>query len=237
MDWRLRRPCSPPLWGVTSYALLVRFEAGRQTHGWSESRSRFITFELETLTATGAKVLIPVLLYLFHRIDQRLDGKPTLVVIVEAWIMLANELFGAKIEEWLRTLRKKNAAVILATQSLTEVANSPFCDVILESCPTKIYLPNPEARNPNTAALYHRFGLSPRQREIIADAIPKRHYYYVSPLGRRLFDLALEPATLSFVGVGSKEDIFKARRMMREYGDDWPVEWLRVATSQNGPSI
>jgi len=189
--------------------------------------SRFITFELETLMAMGAKVLIPVLLYLFHRIDQRLDGKPTLVVIDEAWIMLANELFGAKIEEWLRTLRKKNAAVILATQSLTEVANSPFCDVILESCPTKIYLPNPEARNPNTAALYHKFGLSPRQREIIADAIPKRHYYYVSPLGRRLFDLALEPATLSFVGAGSKEDIFKARRMMREYGDDWPVEWLR----------
>ena len=57
--------------------------------------------------AMGAKVLIPVLLYLFHRIDQRLDGKPTLVVIDEAWIMLANELFGAKIEEWLRTLRKK----------------------------------------------------------------------------------------------------------------------------------
>ena len=69
---------------------------------------------------------------------------------------------------------------------------------------------------------------SPRQREIIADAIPKRHYYYVSPLGRRLFDLALEPATLSFVGAGSKEDIFKARSMIREYGDDWPVQWLRA---------
>ena len=189
--------------------------------------SRFITFELETLMAMGQKVLIPVLLYLFHRIDQRLDGRPTLVVLDEAWIMLANELFGAKIEEWLRTLRKKNAAVMLATQSLTEVANSPYRDVILESCPTKIYLPNPEARNPNTGELYHRFGLSPRQIEIIADAIPKRHYYYASPLGRRLFDLALEPATLSFVGASSKEDILKARGMMREYGDNWPAQWLR----------
>jgi type IV secretion system protein TrbE len=150
-----------------------------------------------------------------------------LVVLDEAWIMLANELFGAKIEEWLRTLGKKNAAVILATQSLTEVANSPYRDVILESCPTKIYLPNPEAGNPNTGELYHRFGLSPRQIEIIADAIPKRHYYYTSPLGRRLFDLALEPATLSFVGASSKEDILKARGMMREYGHNWPAQWLR----------
>src|SRR5271166_2439632 len=189
--------------------------------------SPFITFELETLMAMGQKVLIPVLLYLFHRIDQRLDGRPTLVVLDEAWIMLANELFGAKIEEWLRTLRKKNAAVMLATQSLTEVANSPYRDVILESCPTKIYLPNPEARNPNTGELYYQFGLSPRQIEIIADAIPKRHYYYPSPLGRRLFDLALEPATLSFVGASSKEDILKARGAMREYGDNWPAQWLR----------
>jgi type IV secretion system protein VirB4 len=189
---------------------------------------RFITFELETLMAMGPKVLIPVLLYLFHRVDQRLDGRPTLIAIDEAWLMLADQIFGPKIEEWLRTLRKKNASVVLATQSLTEVAGSSFCDVILESCPTKIFLPNPEARNPNTAALYHRFGLSPRQREIIADATPKRHYYYVSPLGRRLFELALEPATLSFVGAGSKEDLFKARRLIHEFGESWPGEWLRT---------
>src|SRR5260370_14676579 len=96
--------------------------------------------------------------------------------------MRANDLFGAKIEEWLRTLRKKNAAVMLATQSLTEEANSPYRNVILESCPTKIYLPNPEARNPNTGELYHRFGLTAPQIEIIADAIPKQHYYYALPL-------------------------------------------------------
>src|SRR5260370_7687071 len=96
--------------------------------------------------------------------------------------MRANDLFGAKIEEWLRTLRKKNAAVMLATQSLTEVANSPYRDVILESCPTKIYLPNPEARNPNTREFYHRFCLTPRQIAIIPDAIPKRPSSHAPPL-------------------------------------------------------
>ena len=89
----------------------------------------------------------PVITYLFHRIDQRLDGRPTLIILDEAWIMLAQSLFGAKIEEWLRTLRKKNAAVVLATQRLSEIANSPHRNVILESCPTRIYLPNPEATN------------------------------------------------------------------------------------------
>ena len=126
--------------------------------------SRFITFELETLMAMGQKVLIPVLLYLFHRIDQRLDGRPTLVVLDEAWIMLANELFGAKIEEWLRTLRKKNAAVMLATQSLTEVANSPYRDVILESCPDQDLFAQSRGQEPQ-----HRRAVSPVRPQSPAD--------------------------------------------------------------------
>jgi len=189
--------------------------------------SDFITFELETLMGMGTKVTIPVLTYLFHRIEQRLDGRPTLIVIDEAWVVLANSTFGAKLEEWLRTLRKKNAAVVLATQSLSEVANSPHRDVILESCPTKLYLPNAEARNPQTRELYRKFGLSDRQIDILAEAAPKRDYYYVSPLGRRLFQFALGPAALAFIGAGSKEDVLSVRRMIAEFGTRWPVEWLR----------
>ena len=189
---------------------------------------RFITFELETLMAMGPKVVVPVATYLFHRIDQRLDGRPTLVILDEAWIMLTNSVFGAKIEEWLRTLRKKNAAVVLATQSLSEIANSPHRDVILESCPTKLYLPNPEAKNSATREMYRRFGLSDRQIDIVADATPKRHYYYVSPLGRRLFQFSLGPAALAFIGAGSKDDILAARRMIEQHGERWTVEWLRA---------
>ena len=188
----------------------------------------FITFELETLMAMGPKVLVPVATYLFHRIDQRLRGQPTLIVLDEAWIMLTNSVFGAKIEEWLRTLRKKNAAVVLATQSLSEVANSPHRDVILESCPTKIYLPNPEARNTNARETYRRFGLSDRQVEIIADAIPKRHYYYTSPLGRRLFQFSLGPVALAFAAAGSKDDVLAARDMIEQQAERWTVEWLRT---------
>ena len=175
----------------------------------------------------GEQVLLPVLTYLFHAIDRRLDGRPTLIVLDEAWVMLANGAFGAKIEEWLRTLRKKNAAVVLATQSLTEVANSPVRDVILESCPTKILLPNPEALNPATGELYRKLGLSNRQIEIVASAVPKRHYYYLSPMGRRLFDLSVEPVAIAFTGAGSKEEILTAKRMRQEHGRHWPEHWLR----------
>jgi len=190
--------------------------------------SRFQTFEIEALMAMGEKVLLPVLTYLFHRIEQRMDGRPTLIVLDEAWVMLANGVFGSKIEDWLRTLRKKNGAVILSTQSLVEVANSPQRDVILESCPTKILLPNPEAQNPATAELYRKFGLTSRQIEMLSFAIPKRQYYYISPAGRRLFDLALGEATLAFIGSGSKTDILEARRLIVKHGDRWAAEWLRT---------
>jgi type IV secretion system protein VirB4 len=214
--------------GLNAYSVsgpLGRFFDAEQD---SLGQCRFQTFEIEALMAGGEAVVVPVLTYLFHRIDQRLDGRPTLIVLDEAWVMLANSLFGAKIEEWLRTLRKKNAAVILATQSLSEVANSPQRDVILESCPTKILLPNPEAQNPNITELYREFGLTERQIEIVAHATPKRHYYYVSPLGRRLFELGLGSATLTMIGTAGKEDILRAKHLINEHGDQWAYHWLQL---------
>jgi type IV secretion system protein VirB4 len=117
---------------------------------------------------------------------------------------------------------------VLATQSLSEIANSAYRDVILESCPTKLYLPNAEARNPQTRELYRKFGLADRSIELIAAAAPKRDYYYVSPLGRRLFRFALGPAALAFVGAGTKDDVLTARRLMAEHGEGWPAAWLRL---------
>ena len=136
--------------------------------------ARFQVFEMEHLMNMGEKNLVPVLLYVFHRIDQRLDaGTPTLLVIDEAWVMLAHSLFGEKIEEWLRTLRKKNAAVVFASQSISEVVRSSKRDVVIESCPTKIFLPNPEAATEHSSALYRALGLTERQIEILGTRRPE----------------------------------------------------------------
>jgi type IV secretion system protein VirB4 len=187
----------------------------------------FEVFELEHLLRLGPANVIPVLLYLFHRIEQRLTGAPSLLVLEEAWLLLDHPIFARKIEEWLRVLRKRNCAVVLASQSLAEVYASPKRDLLLESCPTKIFLPNPEARSAHSSTQYRDLGLTSRQIDLIADSVPKRHYYVLSPLGRRLIELALGPIALSFIGVSAPSDRRRAQTLIDEQGDGWPSAWLR----------
>lgn len=191
------------------------------------SLGAFQCFEVEELMNMGERNLVPVLTYLFRRIEKRLTGAPSLIVLDEAWLMLGHPTFRDKIREWLKVLRKANCAVVLATQSISDAERSGIIDVLKESCPTKICLPNGAAREPGTREFYERIGFNPRQIEIVATALPKREYYVASPEGRRLFDMALGPVALSFVGASGKEDLKRIRALHAEYGTSWPVEWLQ----------
>lgn len=188
----------------------------------------FQVFEMENLIPLGAKNMVPVLLYLFHRIEQRLQGQPTLIVLDEAWLMLIDALFEQKIREWLKTLRKSNAAVVFATHSPSDILNSRIAHAIVESCPTKIVLPNADAGNPTLGPAYAALGLTPKQLEIVANATPKRHAYFMSPQGRRLFDLELGPVALSFIGASGKDDIGAVRSLGSRHDDTWPAMWLQA---------
>lgn len=192
------------------------------------SLSEFTVFEVEELMNLGEKYALPVLLYLFRRIERSLKGQPAAIILDEAWIMLGHPAFRAKIREWLRVLRKSNCLVLMATQSLSDAANSGILDVIVESTATKIFLPNVYARDDDTAQLYRRMGLNTRQIEILATAIPKRQYYYLSEQGRRLFELALGPVALSFVGATDKESIATIKALEAAYGPAWVNEWLAI---------
>ena len=128
-------------------------------------------FETEGLIGTGAAPA--VLAYLFHRIEARLDGRPTLLIIDEGWLALDDPGFAAQLREWLKTLRKKNASVVFATQSLADIETSAIAPAIVESCPTRIFLPNERAIEPQITAIYRRFGLNDRQIEIIGRATPR----------------------------------------------------------------
>src|SRR2546427_27747 len=177
----------------------------------------------------GEKNLVPILLYLFHRVEHRLqEERPSLLIIEEAWITALNSVFGQKVEEWLRTLRKKNTAVVFVSQSLADVVGSIRRDIILESCPTKIFLPNPEAENEHVRRLYQSIGLNSRQIQMLAMAIPKRQYYYTSPLGRRLISLGLGPVALSFVGMAGRDAIVSVNELITTHRLTWPAEWLRA---------
>lgn len=187
----------------------------------------FQCFEIEELMNMGERNLVPVLTYLFRRIEKRLTGAPSLIILDEAWLMLGHPVFRDKIREWLKVLRKANCAVVLATQSISDAERSGIIDVLKESCPTKICLPNGAAREPGTREFYERIGFNERQIEIVATAIPKRDYYVVSPEGRRLFDMALGPVALSFVGASGKEDLKRIRALHLEHGAAWPLQWLQ----------
>ena len=188
--------------------------------------SDFTVFEIEELMNLGDRYALPVLLYLFRRIERALRGQPAAVIIDEAWLMLGHPAFRAKIREWLKVMRKANCLVLLATQSLSDAANSGILDVIVESTATKIFLPNIYARDEDTAALYRRMGLNARQIEILATAVPQRQYYYVSENGRRLYDLALGPLTLAFVGASDKESVAAIKQLEAKFGNRWVEEWL-----------
>ncbi len=187
----------------------------------------FQCFEIEELMNMGERNLVPVLTYLFRRIEKRLTGAPSLIILDEAWLMLGHPVFRDKIREWLKVLRKANCAVVLATQSISDSERSGIIDVLKESCPTKICLPNGAAREPGTREFYERIGFNERQIEIVATAIPKREYYVVSPEGRRLFNMALGPVALSFVGATGKEDLKRIRILHSEHGAAWPLHWLQ----------
>ncbi len=182
-------------------------------------------FETEGLIGTGAAPA--VLSYLFHRIEGQLDGRPTLLIIDEGWLALDDEGFAGQVREWLKTLRKKNASVIFATQSLSDIDGSAIAPAIIESCPTRLFLPNERAIEPQITAIYRRFGLNDRQIEILARATPKRDYYCQSRGGNRLFELGLEEFALAFTAASSKSDQAMIERVLAEHGrDGFVAGWL-----------
>ena len=182
-------------------------------------------FETEGLIGTGAAPA--VLSYLFHRIEGQLDGRPTLLLIDEGWLALDDEGFAGQVREWLKTLRKKNASVVFATQSLSDIDGSAIAPAIIESCPTRLFLPNERAIEPQISAIYRRFGLNDRQIEILARATPKRDYYCQSRRGNRLFELGLEEFALAFTAASSKSDQAMIERVLAEHGrDGFVTGWL-----------
>ncbi|MCA1200152.1 conjugal transfer protein TrbE [Sphingomonas sp. R647] len=184
-------------------------------------------FETEGLV--GSPAAPAVLAYLFHRIEARLDGAPTLIIIDEGWLVLDSPAFAAQLRAWLKTLRKKNASVVFATQSLADIESSAIAPAIVESCPTRIFLPNARAFEPQIATLYRRFGLNDRQIEILARATPKRDYYCQSRRGNRLFDLGLGAVALAFAAASSRTDQRRIAKLVAAHGrTGFADAWLRA---------
>ncbi|MGE0596204.1 MAG: conjugal transfer protein TrbE [Hyphomonadaceae bacterium] len=189
--------------------------------------ARIQVFETEGLMESGAAAA--VLAYLFHRIAGRLDGSPTLIIVDEGWLALNSPAFAKQLSAWLVTLRKKNASVIFATQSLAQIEGNAVTPAIIESCKTRILLPNERALEPQIMKIYERFGLNTRQIEILSRATPKRDYYYTAPQrGNRLFELGLGEIALAFAAASAKSDQVRIAELLAEHGQEgFAAAWLK----------
>lgn len=190
-------------------------------------------FEMETLLEMRDEILLPVLDYLFYRVEQSLSKeKPTLIYIEEAWKAFRQRQFSDRLKQWLRELRKKNAHVGLITQSPQDILKFDDPTLFLSSCPEKIFLANPNAGSELYRDIYTLFNLNETQIKIIKEAIPKRQYYIHTPYGSSLVDLKLDKTALGFLGdesgLSDKEKTKKIADLKSIYSDNWPVEWLKL---------
>lgn len=174
-------------------------------------------YEIEQLINTPS-IIPPVLSYLFHRLEKRFTGEPTLLILDEGWLYLDHPMFADKIRDWLKTLRKHNVAVIFATQSAEDALATTLAPVLLESCSSRILLPHDRVLEPSVKASYEKLGLNDRQLQILANSIPKRQYYYQSRFGNRLFELELGPIALAFAATSSPEDKQAIKLILKKEG-------------------
>ena len=186
-------------------------------------------FEMGVILKDPAS-LNAILLFLFHRINMSLDGTPTAVILDEAWALIDNDVFAPKIKDWLKVMRKLNAFVVFATQSVEDAAKSSISDTLIQQTGTQIFLPNLIATDVYMSA----FMLSNREYKLIKTTDPKSRYFLVkqgtdSVIARidlRGMDLVI--GTLS----GTAESVLILDELREEYGDDpdiWlPLYWERI---------
>jgi type IV secretion system protein TrbE len=207
-------------------------------------------FELQELLSLP-RAVPPYLACVFHRMEQTFTGVPTLVGIDEAWTAFDSPVFAPKVRELLKAWGKANVSVILSTQDLVDaMQREQLWQAIQSACQTWIYLPNKAALREEVAPYYRRCGLNDQQLWTLAQATPRRDYYYLCPDGSRLFRLQLGPIAKAICASSSKEDLRLidrlwategpegfAQGLLRAKGLDWAADLLAGAAMKEAPDV
>lgn len=194
------------------------------------SGSAFIVYETDGLFELAETITLPVLLVVLHRLERRFGARPTYLIVDEAASSLAHPLMERRVREYAATLRKKNVALVLAFQDLHQMAALPGCATLMASCPTRLFLPNPEAAGERDRGIYQAAGLGEQEIRLVAESSPRRHYLFRSPAGARRFELSLGPAARALLfpreGLGVEGTLRRAAELEKEHGPRWVAEWL-----------
>ncbi|MBY0379364.1 MAG: hypothetical protein K2P99_03070 [Burkholderiales bacterium] len=191
--------------------------------------NRFNVFEMSEVMDKGETTIIPVLKYLFYKILSQLDGRPTTIIIEEAWMAFNNPTFSKELAKWLDTMRKLNVNIVMVTLNVAQVAKSSIKDTLLQQCATTLLTPNFKlAKDETIRQAYIEFGLTPCQLDILANAQAKRQYYLINPDGCKLFNLDMDNFKISkafFCRIGI-EDLLKAKDIKNYHQENFAKKWL-----------
>jgi type IV secretion system protein VirB4 len=191
-----------------------------------------IGFDMTALLDTPA-LRTPTMMYLFHRIEERLDGTPTMILIDEGWKALDDAVFAARIRDWLKTLRKRNALVGFATQSARDALDSRIASAIVEQTATMIFTPNAKARREDYCV---GFGLSDHELELIRQLPSNSRCFLVRHANHSVvarLDLGGQPDILTVLS--GREATVRRLDGLRAHFGDAPAAWYEPLTGTPWP--
>ncbi|HEX2560195.1 VirB4 family type IV secretion/conjugal transfer ATPase, partial [Phenylobacterium sp.] len=185
--------------------------------------ARTVGFDMTQLLDQPA-LRTPAMMYLFHRVEQRLDGQPTLIVIDEGWKALDDDVFVARIKDWEKTIRKRNGVVGFATQSAQDALESRIASAIIEQAATQIFMANPKAQARDYC---DGFGLTLHELELIR-ALPDSARCFLIKHGTdsvvARLNLSGEPELLTVLS-GRESTVRILDSLREDLGED-PSVWL-----------
>ena len=124
----------------------------------------------------------PAMMYLFHRVEERLDGTPAIIVVDEGWKALDDDVFVQRIRDWEKTIRKRNGIVGFVTQSAADALRSRIASAIIEQAATQIFTANPKAQAED---YMQGFGLTAQEYELVRNLPDTRRGVFWSSTGLR----------------------------------------------------
>lgn len=197
-----------------------------------EFDNRILGFDMTELLE-DRRLRTPVLMYLFHRIEDCLDGSPTMILIDEAWKALDDPMFAQRIRNWMKTLRKRNGMVGFATQSAADALDSSIASAIVEQTATAIFMPNNKAREEEYCA---GFGLSAQELEFVRSLPAHSRCFLVRHANSSVvvrLDLSGMPDLLTVLS-GRESSVRRLDELRASVGDD-PARWYPLLTRSAWP--
>jgi len=171
-----------------------------------------------------AIVRTPAMMYLFHRVEERLDGTPAIIVVDEGWKALDDEVFVRRIKDWEKTIRKRNGIVGFATQSAQDALESRIASAIIEQAATQIFMANPKARHSDYV---EGFGLTEHEYELVRTLPDSAHCFLIKHGNESVvarLNLSGEHELLTILS-GRERTVRLLDQIRAEHGED-PAEWL-----------